>query len=80
MRFRCMWGSMALHEENLPLPKGHEVLVEHVFESLGKRDAARALELMCINERGDYCGKCIMECPVGKSERVDQIMRHSRTK
>ena len=80
VRFRCMWGSMGLHEENLALPKGHEALVEDVFEGLGKRDATRALELMCINERGDYCGKCVMECPVGKSERVDQIVRHSPTK
>jgi epoxyqueuosine reductase len=76
-RFRCMWGSMGLHEEKIPLPKGREVTVEDIFETLAERDPVRALELMGVNERGDYCGRCLMACPVGASEKVDQIMRRS---
>lgn len=74
MRFRCMWGSMGLHEENILPPEGHAVSVEDVFEALAKRDPIRASELMCINERGDYCGQCLMACPVGASERINAIM------
>ncbi len=74
-RFRCMWGSMGLTKEtfqsqDIPMPEN--VSVEDVFAALGRRESAQAAELMCIKDRGDYCGRCIMECPVGASKMVDE--------
>jgi hypothetical protein len=68
-RFRCMWGSMGLLKETMglkeiPMPEKTELDAGDILEALGKRDPSQALELMVIG-RGDYCGKCIMECPVG---------------
>jgi hypothetical protein len=31
------------------------------------------MELMVIG-RGDYCGKCIMECPVARSPKLDELL------
>lgn len=75
-QFRCMWGSMGLSKDSLglkdiPMPK--EVQVDDVFNALRQRDPSQSLELMVIG-RGDYCGKCIMECPVGSPRKVDEIL------
>ncbi|MGD0237906.1 MAG: hypothetical protein ABSC55_25655 [Syntrophorhabdales bacterium] len=74
-RFRCMWGSMGLLKKTLglkeiPMPDKSELDAGDLLEALGKRDPSQALELMVIG-RGDYCGQCIMECPVGN--RVKHI-------
>jgi epoxyqueuosine reductase len=78
-RFRCMWGSMGLTKDTLglkdiPIPDKDEINARDVFNALGKRDSSQILELMVIG-RGDYCGKCIMECPVGSPQRVNEILR-----
>jgi epoxyqueuosine reductase len=82
-RFRCMWGSMGLVKESLglqDLTMPDEVSVEDVYDVLAKRDPVQSLELICINERGDYCGKCIMACPVGTSSRVDEKISQVKKK
>ncbi len=73
-RFRCMWGSMGLLKKTLglkdiPMPEKDELDAGDVYEALGKRDASQILELIVIG-RGDYCGKCIMACPVGRQEML----------
>lgn len=75
-RFRCMWGSMGLGKDSLGLkdiPMPEEVQADDVFKALAQRDPSQSLELMVIG-RGDYCGKCIMECPVASPKRVDEIL------
>jgi epoxyqueuosine reductase len=77
-RFRCMWGSMGLLKETLglkdiPMPEKDELDAGDVYEALGKRDASQILELIVIG-RGDYCGKCIMACPVGRPEKVGELL------
>lgn len=81
-RFRCMWGSMGLTKEalglkDIPMPDKSEIDAGDVFNALGKRDPSQSLELMVIG-RGDYCGKCIMECPVGSPKKVDEILSTQR--
>jgi epoxyqueuosine reductase len=75
-RYRCMWGSMGLSKNSLGLrdiPMPEKVEVQDVLNALNQRDPSQVLELMVIN-RGDYCGKCIMECPVGIPKRVEEIL------
>lgn len=72
-RFRCMWGSMGLLKDTLglkdiPMPDKAELDAGDILEALGKRDPSQILELMVIG-RGDYCGQCIMECPVGAARK-----------
>jgi len=81
-RWRCMWGSMGLSKDSLGLkdiPMPDKVGPEEVFNGMKERDPAQSLELMVIS-RGDYCGKCIMECPVASSSQVDELLLKSRTK
>ena len=78
-RFRCMWGSMGLTKDSLglkdiPMPDKDEIDAGDVFDAMGKRDPSQSLELMVIG-RGDYCGKCIMECPVGSPQKVDELLQ-----
>jgi epoxyqueuosine reductase len=78
-RWRCMWGSMALTKDSLGLkdfPMPDDVGPDDIYKVMGQRDSAQAMELMVIG-RGDYCGKCVMQCPVGRSERVDEILRRT---
>lgn len=80
-RFKCMWGSMGLTRESsglrdIPVPE--PARVEDVFNALNQRDPLQSLELMCMNGRGDYCGRCIMECPVGNSEEVEKRLRKAK--
>ena len=73
-RFRCMWGSMGLTDKSLGLkdiPMPEDVRVEDVYDALSAREPAQEMELMCLNGRGDYCGKCVMACPVGDSIDID---------
>jgi len=75
-RWRCMWGSMGLSKDSLGLkdiPMPDTVGPEEVFNGMKERDPAQSLELMVIS-RGDYCGKCIMECPVASSSEVNQLL------
>jgi len=77
-RFRCMWGSMGLLEatlglKDIPIPDKEKIDAGDVYDALAKRDPSQSLELMVIG-RGDYCGKCIMECPVGKPEQLEEIL------
>ena len=75
-RWRCMWGSMGLTRETLGLrdiAMPDRVQAKEISDALKQRDRAQSMELMVIG-RGDYCGKCIMECPVGSSEKVNQIL------
>lgn len=74
-RFRCMWGSMGLLKETLglkdiPMPEKSELEAADILEALGKRDPSQTLELMVIG-RGDYCGQCIMQCPVGNHLKAE---------
>jgi hypothetical protein len=78
--WRCTWGSMGLSKEagglkDIPMPE--QVGPDEVFEALKHRDPAQSMELMVIG-RGDYCGKCIIECPIGRSGEVDQLMSEVR--
>jgi epoxyqueuosine reductase len=75
-RWKCMWGSMGLSKDALGLrdiPMPENVGIDEVFNALRERDPAQSLELMVIG-RGDYCGKCLMVCPVGKSDKVEELM------
>lgn len=75
-RWKCMWGSMGLSKDSLGLkdiPMPDTVGPEEVFNAMKERDPAQSLELMVIS-RGDYCGKCIMECPVASSSEVNQLL------
>jgi len=81
-RWRCMWGSMGLSRQALGLKDismPNVVGPEDVFNALKERDPAQSMELMVIG-RGDYCGKCIMECPVGSSSEVSALMRRVKAK
>ena len=78
-RWKCMWGSMALTERSLGLKEismPEEVDAAAIVAAMAERDPAQVTELMVIG-RGDYCGKCVMECPVGRSEKVDQVLLHT---
>lgn len=80
-RWRCTWGSMGLTKgacglREIPMPE--KVGPEEIFSALKERDPVQSMELMVIG-RGDYCGKCIMECPVGTSPRVKEAMSKVKT-
>jgi epoxyqueuosine reductase len=77
-QMRCAWGSMGLNKKagglkDIPMPK-EEITPDDIFNALKQRDSKQAAELMVIN-RGDYCSRCLMECPVGKDERVEKILK-----
>ena len=81
-RWRCMWGSMGLSKDSLGLkdiPMPDKVGPEEVFNGMKERDPAQSLELMVIS-RGDYCGKCIMECPVASSSEVRELLLKAQKK
>lgn len=74
--WRCMWGSLGLTKNSLGLkdiPMPEKVEPSHIFNALKERDPSQSLELMVIG-RGDYCGKCIMECPVGSPQKVNELL------
>lgn len=78
--WRCTWASMGLSQNaaglrDIPMPD--KVTIEDIFNGLNKREPSQSTELMVIS-RGDYCGRCIMECPVGSSKRVDEILSQVR--
>jgi len=78
--WRCMWGSMGLTKGSLGLkdiPMPDRVGAKDVFNALKERDRAQSMELMVIG-RGDYCGKCIMECPVGSAQKVNELLLKER--
>ncbi len=75
-RFRCMWGSMglstnALGMKDIPMPE--KIGYAEINQALKDRDPGQAQELIVIS-RGDYCGQCIMECPVGSPEAVNRLL------
>lgn len=75
-RCRCMWGSMGLTKKSLgtrEIPMPEKLTFDDVFDALKKRDPHQTAELMVIG-RGDYCGQCIMECPVGSPGIIDDII------
>lgn len=75
-RWRCMWGSMALSKDSLGLkdiPMPDKVDAGAIVNALKERDPSQATELMVIG-RGDYCGKCIMECPAGSPQKLDDLL------
>ncbi len=75
-RCRCMWGSMGLTKKSLGLkeiPMPETVTIEDVANALKQRDPHQSSEMMVIG-RGDYCGKCIVECPVGSSPKIDELL------
>jgi epoxyqueuosine reductase len=81
-RWRCMWGSMGLSKASLGLkdiPMPETLGPEEIFNGMKERDPAQSLELMVIS-RGDYCGKCIMECPVASSPEVNELLRKAKKK
>ncbi len=81
-RCRCMWGSMGLTKKSLgmkDIPMPEKITIEDISNALKEREPNQALELMVIG-RGDYCGQCIVECPSGKPQRIDEILsRISKT-
>jgi len=69
-QFKCMWGNWGLHQDALaikPIPMPERVTFHEVFEALKQRDPLQVVELM-IPGRGNYCDRCIVECPVGSRE------------
>ncbi len=79
--WRCMWGSMGLSKDSLGLrhiPMPDKVDASDVFNALKERDPSQSMELIVIG-RGDYCGKCIMECPVGSSKKVDELLLKAKS-
>jgi epoxyqueuosine reductase len=80
--WRCTWGSLGLSKKSggvkdIPMPE--QIGPEEVYAALSKRDASQIMETMVIG-RGDYCGRCLMECPVGKSPEVPAKKRSSLTR
>lgn len=78
--WRCTWGSMGLSKtsgglRDIPMPEA--VGPAEIFEALKERDPAQSMELMVIG-RGDYCGKCILECPVGRDERIEELLLQAK--
>ncbi len=72
---KCMWGSMGLSKGSLalcPVPMPDKPEVIDVAGALGKRDPAQIVEVLSF-KRGDYCGRCIMECPAGSPKIVEDI-------
>jgi epoxyqueuosine reductase QueG len=68
-QFKCMWGNWGLHEDALairPIPMPERVTFQEVFEALKQRDPIQVVELM-VPGRGNYCDRCIVECPVGRA-------------
>ncbi len=79
-RFRCMWGSMGLSKNCLGLkdiPMPDKIGYAEINEALKQREPSQAQELIVIS-RGDYCGQCIMECPIGSSEAVNTLLKNER--
>ncbi len=75
-RFRCMWGSMGLSKKALgmkDIPMPEKIGYAEINAALKDRDPGQAQELIVIS-RGDYCGQCVMECPMGSSEAVDKLL------
>ena len=67
-QFKCMWGNWGLHQDALaikPIPMPERVTFDEVYEALKQRDPAQAAELV-VPGRGNYCDRCIVECPVGR--------------
>lgn len=80
-KWRCLWCSLGLTKDSLclldsPPPIPEKLTFEDVFKALRRGDAGQASEVMVIR-RGDYCGKCIMECPVGESEIIKKALQIS---
>jgi epoxyqueuosine reductase len=80
-QMRCAWGSMGLNKQSaglkdIPMPET-EITPDDILNALKQRDPKQASELMVIN-RGDYCSRCLMECPVGKDERVEKILNNCK--
>lgn len=74
--YRCMWGSVGLTAGSLarnPAPVPDNVGPREILTALSKLDHFSKHE-MGVVFRGDYCGKCMMECPVGSSQAVDDIV------
>ena len=74
--WRCVWGSMGLSKEagglkDIPMPEN--VDPDNLFSALSQRDPNQSMELMVIG-RGDYCGKCVMECPVAREQKLDELL------
>ena len=74
--WRCVWGSMGLSKEagglkDIPMPE--KVDPDNLFSALNQRDPNQSMELMVIG-RGDYCGKCVMECPVAHQQKLDELL------
>lgn len=77
-KWKCMWCSLGLTKESLcllenPVPMPETVTLEGIRDALRHQDAGQASEVMVIR-RADYCGKCIMECPVGNSPALDEVL------
>lgn len=78
-RNKCFWASMGLSEGSLalkPIPMPRRVEVGDVFKALKERDPRQESELLVIG-RGDYCGRCIMECPVGSPKIIDELLHEA---
>ncbi len=75
-RFRCMWGSMGLSTKAMGLkdiPMPEQLGYAEIVSALKERDPNQVMETLVIS-RGDYCGQCIMKCPVGKPERLSGLL------
>lgn len=80
-RFRCMWGSMGLSKNSLGLkdiPMPDKIGYVEIAAALKEREPSQIMEVMEIG-RGDYCGRCTMECPVGNPEAVTRLLEMSST-
>jgi len=72
-QFKCMWANWGLHKDSLaikPIPMPEKVTFYELFEALKERDPVQSVELM-IPGRGNYCDRCIIECPAGK--KIDEV-------
>lgn len=81
-RWRCMWGSMGLCTSSLGLkdiPLPEVVDAAAILNGLKQRDPSQTSELIVIG-RGDYCGKCLMECPAGSPQKVNKLIPKPRKK
>ncbi|MFC2046948.1 hypothetical protein ACFLTK_01550 [Chloroflexota bacterium] len=75
-RWRCLWGCMGLSDGSLALksiPMPDRVELDDITKALAQRDFRQTQESIPFGT-GDYCGKCIVECPVGA--RIQLLRRY----
>ncbi|MFC2018385.1 hypothetical protein ACFLU4_00295 [Chloroflexota bacterium] len=71
-RWRCLWGRLGLSQGSLalsPIPIPDNIDLEVINKALTQRDPRQSTEVGPFGTV-DYCGKCIVQCPVGGERQI----------